>query len=650
MGLFSFTPYIKYKIRNVFGLGVMLLLLCLGFLISELRALQVVDHNLPSRAVTVMRIDSEPKHRQHTVQFEATLLKVVDSLQINTFEKQYPRLAVSVGRDNYIDSTKRGDYIISATMLYNVENNNNPFEFDYKEYLRRRGICYRAYVLDYSIGNSELIVTNKSLKDRAAILQRKIVGVINTLFEDAEQAALVSSLLIGYRYELSADIRDTFSEVGLSHILAVSGMHIGFVYMIMIVIFFPLLVNRFRRLGYLMIVLSLWVYAFVTGLSPSVVRATIMISILIGGKLFYLPYNSRNALFWTAIIMLCYSPMYIYDVGFQLSFMAVWSIIIFYSKVKSIIDKFLGKVPLINRLSPVISLSIAAQILSLPLSVYYFNIIPVWFLIANVMVVPVLPFIIGFSALAVLLGFFGIELNFLISFISFLLDFIIWVGDKVASFPNIKSIYVSNTVLLVGYLIIFAWVIYMNKPRVKVLTNVLLLSSLGLLVIAVFRSERPVDEIVIFNHYKNNSIHLFSNGQHNVIGSEVSDSVNLDYSNIGYFKHYGYEYNSIGADSGLIALREPFVSIVNHRFCVLLDDAITKRHRSNSTMKVDYLLVGDSVRISLYDLNKLITFDTVVILPSLKAYQRVNYIKQLDSLKIPCFDIKKEGAFRLPLN
>ncbi len=650
MGLFSFTPSIKYKIRNLFGLGVMLLIFSLGFVISDLRGLQVVDYDLPSRAVSVMRIESEPRHRERTVQFEATFLSVADSLRKVYFENPFPKMIVSVGAEKYGDSLKIGDHIIATTLLYRLENNNNPFEFDYREYLRRRGISNRAYVLDYRADKSELIVRDISLIDRAKVLQQMVVKEIDSLFVDADYVALVSALLIGYRDELSSDIRDTFSEVGLSHILAVSGLHIGFVYMIMIVVFFPLLINRFSRLGYSMIVLSLWVYAFITGLSPSVVRATIMISMLIVGRLLYLPYNSRNALFSTAIIMLCYNPMYLYDVGFQLSFMAVWSIIIFYAKIKWVVDKCLGRVPLVKRLSSVISLSISAQILALPLSVYYFHIVPVWFLLANVMVVPILPIVIGLSALAVILSVVGIKLGFLISIIKFLLDYIMGVGEEVSSWPMMKSVAISPLVLLVGYFIIFAWIIYMNSPKVKILTNVILLSSFGLIVITNLGRERPVDEIVIFNHYKKNNIHLFLNNEHREIVSGGSDSAMLDYSTVGYFKHYGYDYNSLESESNLIQNSKPFVSVASHRFCVLLGDEITKRHRSKSRIEVDYLLVGDSVRVSLYDLNRLIDFDTLIVLPSLKAYQRVNYLEQIDSLRIPSFDIKKEGAFRLPLN
>ncbi len=691
----------------------MLIVFCLGFVISGIRRRQVAEYDLPSRAVTVMRVDSEPRLSKRTVQFESTLIRVADSLGKISFEDPMPKVIVSVAIDKYSDTLRLGDYIIATSQIYKVENNNNPFEFDYREYLRRRGICNRAYVLNYTKGESDLISTDKSLIDRAKVLQLKLVEEIDSLFVDDNHAALVSSLLIGYREELSSDLRGTFGDVGLSHILAVSGLHIGFVYMIMIVVFFPLLVNRFRRFGYVMIILSLWIYAFISGMSPSVVRATIMISILVVGRLFYLPYNSRNALFSTAIIMLCYNPMYIYDVGFQLSFMAVWSIIIFYSKVRSIVDKCIGKLPLVNRLTSVISLSLSAQILALPLSLYYFNIVPIWFLLANILVVPILPIIIGLSALSVLFGVLGIKFELLISVITLLIDFVIGVGEELASWSSVKSVSISLTVLLICYFMIFAWIVYMNKPKMKILTNVILFCSFGLGVIAVFGRERPVNEIVIFNHYKKNNIHLFFNGHHreiNLWGGDIAemdyykeyareyynqmrkdltqtdyykgyvrkyynetrryvpeitypkkyvrkdyneirrDVSQTDYSNIGYFKHYGYEYNSITVNGNLVELRKPFVRVENHRFCVLLDNDITKRHRSKSSIGVDYLLVGDSVRTSLYDLHKLIDFDTVVILPSLRAYQRENYIEQLDSLQVPYFDIKKEGAFRLPLN
>ncbi len=621
----------------------------IGFVISDLRGEQDVDVDLPSKAVVVLKIHGEPRKSDRTVQFEATLLSVTDSVSRKSFEYPYPRLIVSLGIDNYKENIISGEYIIAKALIYEVENNNNPFEFDYKEYLRRKNIYNRAYLVEYAIGDYDLIIRNHTIRDRAKGLQQNIVGEIDSLFADSDYKALVSSLLIGYREELSDEMRDTFNDVGLSHILAVSGLHIGFVYMILLVLFFPLLVNRFRRLGYLLIVLTLWVYAFITGLSPSVIRATAMISILIVGRLLYLPYNSRNALFSTAIIMLCYDPIYLYDVGFQLSFMAVWSIIIFYSKVKRVIDRCLDRIPIINMLSSVISLSISAQILTLPLSVYYFDIIPIWFLLANVMVVPILPLIIGLSALAVALSVVGIQFGFLTSVITILLDFVIGVGEEVSSFPMIRGVSLSPNVLIVGYMMIFAWIIYLSRPKMKSLTNVLLFSFVGFVFIMVFWKDKPVDELIVFNHYKRNDIHLFFSGQHKVIDFCDSDSTEKDYSNIGYLKHYGYDYNSATDDSLHVDLHLPFVSAGGYRFCVLLDDVITARHRSESRIEIDYLMVGDSVHTSLYDLSELISFDSVVILPSLKAYQRINYLEQADSLHIHYFDIKKEGAFRLPL-
>ncbi len=622
----------------------------MGFAISDLRGLKDVDIDLPSKAVVALRVDSEPRVGDRTVQFEATLLSVADSVDKKSFEYPYPRLIVSTGRDNYGEKLTFGDYIMASASLYEVENNKNPFEFDYREYLRRKNIYNRAYLTGYTIGDSDLIVRDQTLRDRARSLQHNIVAEIDSVFYDSDHKALVSSLLIGYRDELSDDVRDMFSNVGLSHILAVSGLHIGFIYMILLLLFFPLLVNRFRRVGYFLIVFTLWVYAFVTGLSPSVIRATAMISILIVGKLLYLPYNSRNALFYTAITMLCYNPMYIYDVGFQLSFMAVWSIIIFYAKVKRLIDRCLGRIPLINRLSSVVSLSISAQILTLPLSVYYFDIIPIWFLLANVLVVPILPFVVGLSAMAVVLSFVGVKFGLLVSVVTMLLEFILWVGEKVSSLPMIRGMSLNMTILLIGYLMIFSWVVYMNRPKVKSLTNVMLFCVIGFVYITIFGMDRPVDELVVFNHYQKNDIHVFLNCQHKEVALGYVDSVKLDYSNIGYFKHYGYDYNSLRDDSAFIDMHRPFISIASYKFCVLYDDVLTARHRSESRVEVDYLMVGDSVGTSLYDLNKLVSFDSLVILPSLKAYQRVSYLEQADSLHIPYFDIKKEGAFRLPLN
>ena len=199
------------------------------------------------------------------------------------------------------------------------------------------------------------------------------------------------------------DIVETYSVSGASHVLALSGLHIGFLYALLLFVLRPLW-RRWRRLKpllLLLLVLFLVSFAFFTGLSSSVVRSVVMFSLLAFAGLQPEKPLTLNTLAATAFLMLLCKPIWLFDVGFQLSFMAVLGIFLFYPLIDSL---FVVRNKIVAYLWNIISLSLAAQLATLPLILYYFGTFPVYFLLSNLVVAPIAVFILSATLLALALG------------------------------------------------------------------------------------------------------------------------------------------------------------------------------------------------------------------------------------------------------
>lgn len=233
-------------------------------------------------------------------------------------------------KDSAAYSLKRGDELLVCTRLSPPANNGNPDEFDYARYLLRKGISGTAYV---RAGHWCAIGCDSTLTFRQQALEcrSRLVALYRDMGFRGDELAVLSALTIGDKEELSESIVETYSVAGASHVLALSGLHIGFISALLLFVLSPLWI-RWRFLKpflFLSVILLLWGFAFLTGLSSSVVRAVVMCSF---GLLSMLIPACRkltlNTLGVTAFLMLLFNPVWLFDVGFQLSFSAVAAIVL----------------------------------------------------------------------------------------------------------------------------------------------------------------------------------------------------------------------------------------------------------------------------------------------------------------------------------
>lgn len=284
-----------------------------------------------------------------------------------------------------------GDRVMARADIQPVQDPMNPNEFNYKIFLERKGIFFQGFVKSDSLAvigyEPPHILIGLAMKFRA-ILTNKL-----SLYIKSQPAqSVMKALLLGNRTELNPELKEQFAVTGVMHVLAVSGLHVGIIYLILLWILGER-PDRIKRPRVVMVVVLplLWGYSYVTGLSPSVMRAALLFSILLIGKSLNRKTSSINSLAVSAFILLLINPLLLVDVGFQLSYMAVLGIIFVYPVIQK---WWLPGNKILLYLWQLMAVSLAAQLFTFPMSMYYFHRFPTYFLLANLLVIPLVTLLI----------------------------------------------------------------------------------------------------------------------------------------------------------------------------------------------------------------------------------------------------------------
>lgn len=466
----------------------------------------------------VIAITKVLKPTAYSDKYEATVL------QINN-KKALGKLLVNVQRDSLSEAFQVDDQIVVDTYFKEISSPKNPYEFDYKNYLNNQQIRFQIY-----LRNNEFLIVesdNYTLKGIAASIRTKInVALLKYGFKGNE-LAVVNALLLGQRQNISYDLRQSYTGAGAIHILAVSGLHVGIILLILSFLLRPMhQVKHGKVLASVIIVISLWLFALIAGLSASVVRAVTMFTAITIGMYSNRLLSMYRTLLISMFFLLIFNPNYLFDVGFQLSYLAVFAIVWIQPKLFILfkIDNWL-----LNKIWQLFTVSIAAQIGVVPLSLYYFHQFPGLFFISNLVIIPFLGAILIIGVFVIVLALIGFLPSFLsdsyIFVIQQLNNFVSWVANQQVFI--IQNITFSILVLIAFYvfiLVVFKWT---EKPIFK--RFVLVLLSI-LMIQTVFIYEK-------FKKESNNSFIVFNKSKSTVIGKRLGGVLQIQ-SSIKDFKMY----------------------------------------------------------------------------------------------------------------
>ncbi len=304
-------------------------------------------------------------------------------------------------KDSAFLQLTRGSWILARVSPRPISPPANPGSFDYKTYSLHQGITHQVYLKtdQYQLLQKGNPVGLSRLLDYC---RQRVLEIMRQAIPGKQEAGLAEALLIGYKDDLDKEMETIYAQTGVVHIIAISGMHLGLIYGLLLLLFKPLKNHpQAKWLRALLIIAALWLFSLLAGASPSVLRSALMFTAILFGEAIHRKGNAINSLAFAAFALLCYQPYWLGDIGFQLSFAAVLSILVFYPLVYRL---FYFKQKWMDAFWKLNAVTLSAQVLTFPLCVYHFHQFPTWFLAANLIAVPLSNIIllgeIGLCALA----------------------------------------------------------------------------------------------------------------------------------------------------------------------------------------------------------------------------------------------------------
>ena len=382
-----------------------------------------MENSVPKNYVAV--INDYPVEKNNSYQIRATLIAQIDSSKSNRINKE---VVIYLAKEDAVMTLTPGREIIvhAAFRLKGVQTMLSNFNYD--DYLYSRGIVGRAFASSEQwcmIDNS----CQFTLKRRAEIIRYNLMMQLKKIGIKGNAYDLMVAMTMGYKEALSEDLKEEYRNSGASHILAVSGLHVGILYIVLMLLLKPFYRKRYGKIfRVIIVIIVLWSYALITGLSPSVCRACFMFTFIVIGELVVRKSSSYNALFCSAFILLVINPMQLFQVGFLLSYSAVLSILYFYPKISVLWEP---KNKLVKWSWELTTISLTAQIGTLPFVLYFFHQFPIYGLLSNFIVIPAASIIIYGTLLLIIISWIplipvllGVILSLFINLVNILLRLI----------------------------------------------------------------------------------------------------------------------------------------------------------------------------------------------------------------------------------
>jgi competence protein ComEC len=584
----TYTRFSIYKVRWLGGSLIYLILFLLGWMVTyQHNELNRDNHfsKKPAQYLTIA-INSEPKLKGDLVRFTADVKQVINK---GKSENVSGSVLISI-KDELAKKLFYGEELLIPAKYAPIDPPFNPGEFNYKTYLANHNIHYQSFLFpkQYVIvkaGQGNPVIAY------ALQLRQNLVTKLKVNIKDTTAIAVASTLILGYKADLSNDILQAYSKTGTIHILSVSGGHVAIIYLLLSWALGFLNGHKYGRLLKAILIIALiWAYSLLTGFSPAVCRATVMLSLIITGKTYSRYINTLNILAVSAFALLLYDPFLISDVGFQLSYLAVAGLIIFQPIVYQWLtfkNKLTDKVWLAG------SVSIAAQVITFPLSAYYFHQFPVYFLISNLLIIIPVSIILYSGILLLLLP----QMAVLSQALGYLLEKCILLMNKVLSYiehapyASIGKIWLTAFEYMLLYAITLLAFYFMYNKKAWFIKAALVCTLLFSISIGIKHFRADNMQLVTFLNLRKHSGIVFKNGNKGIVLTDLPDTDNnfmytiqpgLDSNRITDYKVYNLNSNIQSAylikQGGLMQFLNKRLVMLNHGTAIR---SITPRLQSN---------------------------------------------------------------------
>ncbi len=493
------------------------------------------------------------------------------------------KILVTILKDSTSSAFKVDDLLLISSEIEEVAGPSNPYQFDYKKYLKNLGVFHQVRISEKQILQRSNGPT--SLRGFSENIRNHIIHKLSETPIEKAQRVIIQALILGQRKDISKEMYGEYIAAGALHILAVSGLHVGILYLILSWLFKPLEYLKFgKQAKSVLLLLFLWGFAILAGLSPSVVRAVTMFSFFGLAGMLDRPTNSFNTLFLSFFTLLVFNPNWLYHVGFQLSYLAVFFILWIQPELyKSYIPKFY----LDKLLWGIITVTLAAQIGIAPLSLYYFHQFPGLFFITNLVILPFLAIILAGGLLVIILTIIGQLPNSLALGYNWLIKqlngFVHWIAQQQTFiFTDISF---SFSTMIAGYALIFAlilwWKLKTNKAFLYVPAVVAILFGVG-----IWENRSSSKEQLVVFHKSRTTLLGYQNDR--VLTLLQNDTIN-------YFNRFPIRDYRVGSQvTGFTSELLPRVFRYRNKTVLLLDSLGVY-----PSEKIDIILLTNSPKVNL---------------------------------------------------
>ena len=641
--LFSFILLFVclWKCKDWFALFLQLTLMGIGMLLTG-RWLEKSAFSFPGKSAAYqILIEEQPEEKPRSILCKSLVIDGDSTIQIKDLHKTF---LLYLAKDSASYQLAKGDTLWVYADLEPVLRSGIPDAFDYGRYLRRKGVCGSAYVAS---GHWQLVghQTSSSLMDRMEKVRERLKERYRDLGFRGDELALLTALTIGEKEDLSEDIREVYSVSGASHVLAISGLHIGLLYAILWLFFTPWRSNRkLKALSVFIVIGMLWTFAALTGFPVSVVRSVIMFSLIGVSNLLQEKPHTLNTLATAAFLMLLFRPLWLFEVGFQMSFAAVASIVILHPKLSSIWEV---KNQLLRWIRDLLSVSIAAQIGVVPIVAFYFHRFSVYFLLTNFWVIPMVSVVMYVAVFMLLLMPFPTIQQWVAVLEIKLIHLQNSVLENISQWPmaTLDRIWLTVVEVFVWYVVV--WLCYRFFQRHSSRRTLQALAGLLLLIgghwwLGQHSAMKP--SISFYNVRGCPAVHLVSDLKDSwIVASDSLQQVDQLLRQVDpYWMHRQLAMPPVRTSDNQI------VSFHGKRICLVNDDR-WRRKTSTQKLSVDYLYVSNGYRGTLEELATLFDVQEVILDASLSDFYRERLERECQEKQIPLRQLSAEGIIEIPI-
>jgi len=625
----------QYQFRWTFGIGIFILFFNLGYVLCLKSDFESEFYTYNQESTYLATINSATVEKPKSYRCEVKLRKYIEN---NEWKTASGNAVVYFEKSEQAKNLLIGDEIVVRTTFKKPPGAENPGGFDYAAYLKQNNIRATAY-----INSSNWYKTNTkpafSIRREANYVRSKLLEVYEKYGIKDYEFAVLAALTVGYTDELSPDLRASYSASGAMHILSVSGLHVGIVYVVIAFLLSFLKKNSFQIiLRAVLIVLFLWTYAFITGMSPSVVRSALMFSFVAIGTSLERKSQIYNTIFMSAFLMLLIEPNFIYNIGFQLSYAAVLSIVLFQKPFATLLPT---RNKILKFFRDLLTVSVAAQIGTLPFTLYYFQQFPNYFLITNLIAIPLSTIVIYMAISLLALSFIPAIAGYLAIILNWSLIALNYSIVTIHHLPFSISVFSLNFVQVVAFVVAITAItmyFYTKKatPVIVALASILTISILSL---QTTYNTLHSQKIIIYASSKDLHINFIDKNK-NYVYSTNSEELNKIAG--GFWKK-----NKVKQPSTLQTtnyFQNNYAYFINKRFLVA-DEKFWKYKTIAQPIRVDVLIIGNKSKPKTKYLFENIKPGLVVIDKSISAWYTENIRRICIEKSIPFYAIAEKGAY-----